>query len=280
MSRPFMRQVVDSLLPKGAIWKPAADGDFDNLLDGVAENQQAVFNDLGSLEHIRDPYRCPAALLPDLEREFGIMPNNALTEKERRRSLAVVRYRQKILATAQKLQWALDMAGFGSGGYGLRVTPNSPTSDPTLIVDGAYAMTAHEFPSIFCAGNTTVAYCGYGGGYYLVAGDYYASRPIYPQAGEVCARAFDGSDPQSGRECCGYYEKEEVSNIEAEHRTPPEPYWPLVFFVGRAVTRNPDGRIVGVATVDIPAIRRQELHRLILRIKPMGVWAAMMVRYF
>ena len=281
MSRPFMRNVVDALLPDGAIWQPAYGGGFDRLLDGVAENKQAVLDDLGSLAHIRDPLRCPIELLPDLEREFGVTANNALTEKERRMAVAIIRYKRVTLPTAQKLQRVLDMAGFGQGGYGLVVTPNaSPATDPFPIVDSAYFLTAHEFPSIFCAGNTDVAFAGCGGGYYLVSGDHYMTRQLYPQAGQICARAFDGSDEQSGRECAGFHEESVITNEAAQYKSPPEPYRGLIFFVGGTVMRNDNGSIANVAVVSVPATRKQELHRLILRIVPMGVWAAMMVRYF
>jgi hypothetical protein len=193
-----MRGVIDALMPQGAIWNPAYGGDFDRLLDGVAQNKQDTLDDLSSLAHIRDPYNCPIELLPDLEREYGISPDNALTEKERRLSLAAVRYKRRSLGTAQKLQRTLDIAGFGYGGYGLIVTPNaSPATDPSTMVDASYVMTAHEFPSVFCAGNTDVAYAGFGGGYYLVSGDYFTTRPLYLQAGQICARAFDGSDERS-----------------------------------------------------------------------------------
>jgi hypothetical protein len=277
-----MREALNALMPDGAAWRPAFGGDYDRLLNGVARNKQDVFDDLSALANIRDPYNCPIELLPDLEREYGISPNNALTEKERRRSLAAIRYKSLGLATAQKLQRALDMAGFGYGGYGLIVTPNSsPATDPYPIVEANFVMTAHEFPSIFCAGNTDVAFAGYGGGgYYLVSGDYFTSRPLYPQAGEIVARASDGSDYRSGYECAGFYNEMVVIDENENNRSPDEPWWPLIFFVGGVVTRNPDGRITNVASVDVPAGRKQELHRMILRIKPCGIWAAMMVRYF
>jgi hypothetical protein len=273
-----MRQVVDALLPDGAIWNPVYGGDFDRLLDGAAQNKQDTLDDLAGLAYIRNPYRCPIELLSDLEREYGISPDNALTEKERRLSLAAVRYKRRSLGTAQKLQRALDMAGFGYGGYWLIVTPNaSPATDPSTMVDASYVMT---FPSIFCAGNTDVAYAGFGGGYYLVSGDYFTTRPLYPQAGQICARAFDGSDERSGLECAGHYNETVTTDETLAYKTPPPEYWGLIFFVGGSVARNPDGRIASVANVDVPAGRRQELHRLILRVKPLGVWAAMIVRYF
>jgi hypothetical protein len=104
------------------------------------------------------------------------------------------------------------------------------------------------------------------------------TRQLYPQAGQICARAFDGSDYMSGRESAGFFEKT-VDEI-AVYYSPPKPYWSLIFFVGGDVTRNDDGSIANVAVVSVPAARRQELHRLILRIAPMGIWAAMMVKYF
>jgi hypothetical protein len=228
-------------MPDGSIWQPAYGGDFDRLLDGMAENKQAVLDDIASLAHIRDPLRCPVELLPDLEREFGTTTNNVFTEKERRMAVAIIRYKRVALPTAQKLQRALDMAGFGCGGYNLIVTPNSPPADPSLQLNSFYSLSAHEFPSIFCAGNA-VAFAASGGGYYL---------------------------------------KEDLFiNETSQYTSPPEAYWPLIFFVGGNVMRNDYGRIANIATVSVPATRRQELHRLILRVVPMGIWAAMLVKYF
>jgi hypothetical protein len=45
------------------------------------------------------------------------------------------------------------------------------------------------------------------------------------------------------------------------------------------VTRNTDDVIVDIASVQIPAARRQELNRIILRIKPVAMWAAMLIQY-
>jgi hypothetical protein len=114
--------------------------------------------------------------------------------------------------------------GFGYGGYGLIVIPNASPADPFPIVESFYVMTAHEFPSIFCAGNTDVAYCGFGGfggGYYLVSGDYFTTCPLYPQTGQICARAFDGSDPQSGLECAGHYSETVTTDETIKIKTPP-----------------------------------------------------------
>jgi len=237
--KPFMRHVIDSLMPSGNIWRPAQGGAFDKLFEGMAHSKQETLDDLGCLSDIRNPYRCPVELLPDIERELGIASNLTLSERGRRMLAGVIRYKRATLATADKLQLALNRAGFGFGGHGLIVTPNSsPPADPA-IVGTFYVMTAHDFPSIYCAGNE-VAYCGFfNDGYFLASGD----------------------------------------DFDHELELPPKTHWSLVFFVGGQATRTDDGMIRAIHPVDIPATRKQELHRLILRIKPLGIWANMIVNY-
>lgn len=277
MSEAFSRRVINALLPKGSIMRPAADGYLDRLLGGIADNHQAVLDDLADLHYIRNPAKCPEALLPDLEREYGIAPNTALTISERRAALAVVRYRKKRLTTVSRLQAALDSAGFGAKGYGCTVIPNaSPATDPAAIIDASYELTAHALAEAMSAG-TTNAYAAKRGGYYLVNGDKYTLEPVYPQAGLICARSFDGSDSLSGKECSGYYTS--YTQYTNEYASPPEGYWPLIFFIGGTVSRNDDGSVASISTVWVPSHRRQELHRLILRYKPLGIWAGMVVQY-
>ena len=210
---------------------------FYRTLDGVAESKEETLRDLRALAHVRNPYKCPAELLPDLERELGISSNYALTEAQRRKYLVPIRYKRQTLSTDQKLQYALDKAGFGYGGYGLKVTTNSPPVDPELI-GWYYTMQAHPWPSIYCAGNPNVGYCGYYNlRYYLASGG------------------------------------------EETLETPPESHWPLLFFVGGTPVRTYSGEIKRITIVDIPKSRKQELHRIILRIKPLGIWCALLVRY-
>jgi hypothetical protein len=278
--RTFYREALDAHMPSGPILKPAQGGYMDKVLDGIATGKQTTLEAIEALAFIRDPYRCPLELLPDLEREFGLSPNPALTEHDRRATLATVRYKRGGLATVRKLQAALDKAGFGAGGYGLIVTPNaSPPTDPAAIVNASYSLVAHEIGdgSGACAGNAKAYASKNYGGYYLVNGDTYQDRPVYPQAGQICARAFDGSDSKSGLECAGYYTS--YALYSNEWPSPPAGYWGLIFFVGGTVSRNVDGSISAVSTVTVPFERRQELHRIILRIKPEGIWAAMIVQY-
>ncbi len=275
----FSRRVVDASMPPGRIWNPAPGGDFDALLGGLADIHDAVLVDLGKLADIRNPAKCPAELVPDLEREFGIISDDSLSLTDRRKNLSILRYKRHDLATVAKLQRALDKAGFGAAGYGLTVTQNgSPATDPASIIDASYQMVAHAIgdgsPAV--AGNTA-AYAGQRGGYYLVNGDRYQSRPLYPQAGMICARAFDGSDSRSGEESAGHYS--EYTLYENEYSSPPAGYWSLIVFLGGTVARNANGSVAAISAVPIPSARRQELHRLILRVLPLGIWAGIIVQY-
>jgi hypothetical protein len=268
----FMRQVNDVLMPRGPVWEPAYNGRMDRLLDGFARNSQEVFDDLEGLAYIRNPYKVPARMLTDLEREFGVTPDNTVLDSDRREALAVIRYSPRPSPRVGSLQNSLDKAGFGANGYGLTITPNgSPASDPHPIVNDNFLLTAHEYPSRYGAG-TASAYAAERGGYYLVNGDRFNSRPVYPQAGNMAAREFPSSS------CAGYYEG--YAGYENEYTAAiPEEYWPFVFFCGGTVTRNEDGSIASVATVNVPISRRQELHRIILRQKPLHSWAGMLVNY-
>jgi hypothetical protein len=268
-----MRSVYDALLPPGPAWEPATGGKYDRLLDGFADNAQAVLDGLESLAYIRNPRRVPKELLPDLEREYGVNPDDTIPDDDRREGLGTVVYRPRASSLVRELQSALDKAGFGVSGYGLVVTPNSaPASDPNPIVNESFVLTAHEFPSVYAAG-TPIAYTGERGGYYLVNGDRFNAHPVYPGAGTgMAAREFPS------KSCAGYYEG--YTGYENEYTADiPQAFWPFVFFAGGTVTRNEDGSVASVAVIVVPASRRQELHRLILRLKPLHSWAGMCVVY-
>lgn len=58
-----------------------------------------------------------------------------------------------------------------------------------------------------------------------------------------------------------------------------EGYWSMVFFVGGAATRNGLGELTSIADAEVPAERRAELRRLILKCKPMSTWAGLLINY-
>jgi hypothetical protein len=267
-----MRSVHDALMPTGPAWEPSPGGKYDRLLDGFADNAQAVLDGLESLAYVRNPRKVPKELLPDLEREYGITPDDTIPDEDRKGGLAVT-VKTRPSSRVRALQEALDKAGFGANGYGLTVTPNgTPASDPLPIVDESFVLTAHEFPSVYAAG-TSIAYAGERGGYYLVNGDRFNHRPVYPGAGTgMVARDFPS------KSCAGYYEG--YTGYENEYTAPiPQAYWPFVFFLGGSVTRNADGSIASVEYITVPIGRRQELHRIILRVKPLHTFAGMCIVY-
>jgi hypothetical protein len=106
-----------------------------------------------------------------------------------------------------------------------------------------------------------------------VEGDRFNGRPAYPGAGTgMTALAFPS------KSCAGYYNG--YAGYENEYTAPiPKPFWTFVFFVGGTATRNEDGSLASVGTVSVPVNRRQELHRLILRAKPLWSWAGMLAVY-
>jgi hypothetical protein len=242
-------------------------------MEGAAGNAQEILDALEQLSFIRNPLKVPKELLPDLEREYGVSPDGTVPEDDRRGELSLARYKGASGSLVRNLQAVLDKGGFGANGYGLIVTPNgTPAADPGPVVAERIVLTAHEFPSAYAAG-TSIAYAGERGGYYLVYGDRFNHRPVYPAAGRGMA-ALDFPSAS----CAGYFE--DYIGYENEYTAPiPKDYWPFVFFVGGEVTRNSDGSIASVGMVAVPIGRRQELHRLILRAKPPHSWAGMVVTY-
>jgi hypothetical protein len=85
---------------------------------------------------------------------------------------------------------------------------------------------------------------------------------------------------------------DDVELIPVEYTIPTNPNaWPFVFYVsgekvGEAMRwgsspwgSSPWGGTYVLPQVDIPAEREQEFKRLILRIKPLYTWAALIVNY-
>ena len=132
------RAIIDALLPQGPAWTPEADSDYDNLLEGIADNSETVRASLDALRHLRNPWKTP--ILKDLEREFAVIPSSAATESERRQRLASVMFRRATLPTYTELESQIAAAGFD----GIFVHPNSPAVDPSLFIGHNFNMTAGD----------------------------------------------------------------------------------------------------------------------------------------
>ena len=113
------RAVINALLPPGSLWTPQDDADLDKLLDGVAANAESVKEDLTALGWLRNPMLTTA--LADLEREYGIVPDDLLTEATRRIRLLAIKTAISSDGSAAFIQSQLQAAGFD-----VRVHINNP----------------------------------------------------------------------------------------------------------------------------------------------------------
>ncbi len=125
------RMTLNALWPKGSFWVPAEDDDYDELLDGVAENTQVVKDDLSDLADIRNPMK--TTVLSDLENDYGIIYSAGATETERRQALKGFMFNRSTSGAYDQLQDKLQESGFD-----VLVIPNSPPIDPNIYYDPEY----------------------------------------------------------------------------------------------------------------------------------------------
>ena len=170
-------------------------------------------------------------LLADLEKEFGITTNEQLTEAIRRVALAAAVYAKPSPMSFDNLQDALRASGFED----IYVSPNDPAQDP----DGYL-------------------------GVWVVNGPIYDNQaPAYiMQCGGE--RAYCGN----GLALLGYFIN--IARTMREYDTPPEPWWPLVFFVHGDSGAWPIEPLI--EPYECPHERYDDLVRLILKYKPMHSW--------
>ena len=199
------RAVLNSLLPEGAFWTPAAQSDYDLLLEGIADNTEEVYQVLKSLACIRCPET--TTLLEDLEKEYGIIPATLATEAERRSRLKAFIYRRAGTGAWDLLQSKLREAGFDD----VYVHPNDPAVDPANFYDLVN----------------------------VIGGELIVNK---------IATTIDFDIPTDSG------------------------YWPSIFFVGGAATRDANGYITAIAYAGISATRRNDLKKIILTYKPLHTW--------
>jgi hypothetical protein len=232
-----MRAVIDSLLPDGSIWQPAPGGDLDNLLDGMGDNAQVLYDFLNAIASIRDPRK--TTILSDLEKEYGVLTNEFLTEQERRDQLVGIKYAKPDTASDDLLQDKLRAAGFD----GIIVTSNDPAIDPALIT-----------------------------------GELLVNGPIViEQTPQYLAQANgDNTFAGNGIAIAGYFVN--IGRTFHEYDLPSEwRYWRYIFFVGGAASGWPGAP--AIATLDIDYKREEALKTLILKYKPLHSWCVLVVDF-
>ena len=264
------REILDALLPEGAIWNPKVGADFDLLLDGMGDNAEVVriFNE--KLAFVRAPQKTP--ILSDLEKEYGIEPDERLTDQERRDRLEVAKISNDSDGTDTDMQAFLQAAGFD-----VQVHANSPAADPAIFLDQAFLMVADGdnayagFEPVGGPPITSVA--GRIGGELLVNGALFTQTPkfIFQAGGDS---AFIGNDDA----ILGLFDIIQLTEVTYDIPTDPG-YWGLIYFVGGDATRDGTGLLTSIETAEIPISREQEFKRTILKYRPLHSWAGLIVNY-
>lgn len=264
MDNNITRQALATLAPPGPLWVVKIDEGFDQLLDGVAANAEAVNDFLDCLGCVRDPFTTP--FLEDLEREYGVITNTNLDEQTRREQLAASKvYTVERTGSDDDLEIALQKAGFD-----VQVHVNSPAVDPASLLANLFQMVAGGVDAY--AGNQN-AYAGKTGGELLVNGEIFTSSPAYEmQAG--------GNNAFAGNQfaVAGYFDSFNKDPVVYSIPTDPEA-WPFIFFVGGDATRDGSGALIEIENAEVPSEREDEFKRLILQIKPMHSWAGLLINY-
>jgi hypothetical protein len=255
------RQMIDGVMPEGAIWTPEEDSDFDLFLEGMADDSEDVRLFLSGLALIRNPNLTP--FLSDLEREFGIQPDELISDELRRMRLAAVAFTRGSAGTAAQLEAQLNAAGFD-----VQVHSNDPAVDPALFLDQSFQMVAGGGNAY--AGRTD-AFAGRIGGELLVNGDIFIQAPAYLAS---ASRMYAGN---SGA-VAGYFEDYDQNPIIYTVPTDPDA-WPFVFFVGGDATRDGSGALTEIQAGEVSSERQEDFKRTILKFKPLFTWAGLIIDY-
>jgi hypothetical protein len=264
------RSIINALFPQGRAWEPAADSDYDHLLDGIAANSDAVKSDLDQLAYLRDPAR--TTILSDLEKEYGVIPASGATEAERRLRLSAFMFRRAGTGAWDVLQAKLREAGFDN----VCVYPNDPAIDPDIYLAQAFNMVCGD---LLPGGNDAQcgepeAICAQVGGELVVNGDLFQNFPNWVN---LCGEPVYCDDDVF----CGDFSGYKSVAIDVAYLVPADAgYWPLIFFVGIDATFDPvTHAITSISSYGVPGERRVEFRRIILRFKPMHSWGALIVTY-
>lgn len=263
--------VVRAAMPKGSVWIPKPGGNLDKIYDVTGDIIDLICKRMLNARFVRNPKK--TFLLDDLEREYGIIKNDLLTELERRTRLDAKKNQSPGGGTATDLQAALDNAGFN-----VLVHKNNPPVDPALFLTQNFQMVAggdNAFAGFEpISGPPTTAFAGLLGGELLVNGSVFEQSPaITMQAGGAFAFAGNG-DAVAGR-----FDSLNREPIIYEIPTDPED-WPFVFFVGGEATRDPiTDELTAIEQGFVPNERRSEFETIILSIKPTYTWAALIITF-
>ena len=255
--------MIKSALPKGQAWRVKPGGNYDKVLQATGEILGSICERMENARYVRNPKK--TFVLEDLEREFGILKNNNLSESERRTSLDAKKNQSPGGGTATDLQNALDNAGFD-----LQVHKNNPSVDPALFLTQNFQMVAGGFNAY--AGRPD-AFASILGGELLVNGSVFDQEEAYISQANGASMFAGNTSAVSGR-------FDGLKRTPIEYTVPTDPdTWGFVFFVGGDATRDVDGKLTKIEQGEVEATRQAELNRLILSIKPLFTWAGLIITF-
>jgi len=270
----LIRPVLNALKPHGALWEPEPDEGLDNQWAGITDALDTEGRALAdTLADIRNPRK--TSVFTDLERNYGIQPNENILLDTRIARLEQKVYQGSKVNSIDDLQAELIRAGFD-----LQVHKNDPPVDPAIFLDQSFQMTA----------GSDFAYAGYNDGVNILAfagtlgGEMLVNTPIFTQtpavemqAGGAFGYAGFTSDGIDFESTAGYFNA--LERIDLEYPIPTDLiYWPLVFFVGGDATRDPvTDELTSIQSGFVDSNRRDELKALILSDKNAGTWCGLII---
>lgn len=259
----LIKSCIEAALPKGKIWTYKENGDLDKLISGMADNYEPVQDFFDGLAYIRDPQKTP--VLDDLERDFHVQKDPELTEQERRDQLTAVKVAGNSPGTAEFLENILREAGFD-----VYVHLNNPPIDPVALESMMWGQP--DNPDAQWGG--TNAQWGLGGRVEYVNMIWGNTNAVWGREDAVWGIGNIGKI--RGYALINGNEDDQAYSLGDDSC---QCFWSAVFFVGGTAQRSGTGQIISIETAEIPAHRRAEFEKLIMRIKPFFTWAGLVVNY-
>jgi hypothetical protein len=245
------RAIIDALLPKGSLWIPELGADFDLLLDGIADNEEATRVFLEKLATIRDPLN--TFILDDLEKEFGIVTDTSVAEADRRARLLAAKTDRVGDGTDDFLQSKLQDAGFD-----VFVYENEPLIDPRIFLNPTYQ-------TYFLGHN---AYMGWPTSFMRLNDALLIANGL----------TLDVDFPKTIPADPGYWPLIFFIGGPATFSTAVLPAGSSILPAGSSILPA-SGELLTIEDAVIPEGRREELVRLIVKYKPIRTWAILRARY-
>lgn len=255
------RAMIDALLPKGAIWTPAPGGGLDLFLDGNAENKEIIRIALEALATIQ--IADLTQYLDDMEREYGLIFDDSLSEADRRARLKNAITDNQGFGTDWDMQAKLRLAGFTD----IYVYQNDPPVDINQFLGNTPNVTCNH-PDATC-GNPE-ATCATSGGELVVNGAifYNGASFQYPiPVSEYWQNVFFAG---------GIATFSDITSPDITCSSPEATCGNPAASCGSESTRS---EITAIDQTEIPIERREELRRLIVKYKPIHAWCALRAIY-